>query len=480
MQSILVANRGEIALRIMRTARRMGIRALAVYSDADRDAPHVRYADAAYRLGPAPAGESYLRTDLILKAAREMGAEAIHPGYGFLSENASFAEAVAEAGLIFIGPSAHAIDLMGNKLAAKAAVQAYDVPLVPGTATAIADLEEARRVAKEIGFPLLVKAAAGGGGKGMRAVQSAAELDEQLGRAVSEAKNAFGDGSVFIERLVQQPRHIELQVLADNHGNIVHLFERDCSIQRRHQKVVEEAPSAVLTPELRARMGKAAVDVARAAAYSGAGTVEFLLDASGEFFFLEMNTRLQVEHPVTELITGLDLVEQQIRVARGEELAFTQDDLTITGHALELRVYAEDPAAGFLPSIGTLHTYRPPSGPGIRVDDGFREGMEVPIHYDPMLSKLVVYAADRPAALRLLQHAIDNYTIEGVATTLPFGRFVAGHPAFVSGHFDTGFVAEHFSPELLAEDDARNARAAARLAADLLVQQLDLLQVVKS
>ena len=473
MEKILIANRGEIALRVMRTAHQMGIATVAVYSEADRDAPHVQEADQAVCIGPAPSSESYLKEERILKAARDTGADAIHPGYGFLSENAGFARAVEAAGLVFIGPKPDAIRTMGDKLAAKKSVQPYDIPLVPGTDEAVSDPEKIREIAAEIGYPILIKAAAGGGGKGMRVVEREADLKAQIERATSEAKSAFGDGSVFIEKYVSAPRHIEIQVLCDSHGNAIHLFERECSIQRRHQKVVEEAPSAVLTPELRDRMGRAAVDVARACDYLGAGTVEFLLDAEHNFYFLEMNTRLQVEHPVTELITGLDLVELQIRVARGEPLPVRQEDLRISGHALELRVYAEDPLQDFMPSVGLLETYRPPSGPGIRVDDGYREGMQVPIYYDPMLAKLITYGADRPAAIRRMREAIAGYRVAGVATTLPFGDFVCRHPAFTSGEFTTHFVRDHYSPEALEADLDREASVAARVALNAYLKHLD-------
>ena len=465
MQKILVANRGEIALRVLRTARNMGIRTVAVYSDADRHAPHVRYADEAVRLGPAPSKDSYLKMDTIIDAARRTGAEGIHPGYGFLSENAEFARRVEAAGLTFIGPRPRAIEVMGNKLAAKDAVKDYDIPMVPGVDEAITDVAKAKRVAEDIGFPILIKAAAGGGGKGMRIVENPAEFTEQMDRAVSEAISAFGDGAVFLEKYVTKPRHIEIQVLADTHGNTVHLFERECSVQRRHQKVIEEAPSAVLTPELRAEMGAAAVRVAQACDYVGAGTVEFLLDGDHRFYFLEMNTRLQVEHPVSELITGIDLVEQQIRVARGEHLAFTQDDLRIRGHALELRVYAEDPLDNFLPSIGTLTTYEKPTGAGVRVDDGFEEGMEVPIYYDPMIAKLITYGPTREAALQRMLDAIDDYRIEGIETTLPFGTFAFAHPAFVSGDFDTGFIKKFYTPDAILAARAELERVAALVGA---------------
>ena len=449
MKKILVANRGEIALRIMKTARKMGIKTVAVYSDVDRHSPHVKYADEAVLLGNAPSSESYLVMEKVVDAAKSTGAEGIHPGYGFLSENANFAQMVSDNGLIFIGPKPHAIKVMGNKLAAKETIKEYDIPMVPGIEEAITDVALAKKIANQIGFPILIKAAAGGGGKGMRVVEKQEDLAEQMERAISEAVAAFGDGSVFIEKYVGSPRHIEIQVLADTHGNIVHLFERECSVQRRHQKVVEEAPSAVLTPEIRQKMGEAAVKVAKACDYVGAGTVEFLLDENKNFYFLEMNTRLQVEHPVSELISGVDLVEQQIKVARGEKLQFTQQDLAIKGHALEVRVYAEDPLENFMPSIGTLTTYKKPEGEGIRLDDGFEEGMEVPIYYDPMLSKLITYGKTREEAIQLMITAIDNYTIKGVSTTLPFGKFVCEHEAFRSGNFDTHFVKNYYSPEKL-------------------------------
>ncbi len=471
MKKILVANRGEIALRVMRTARRMGIKVVAVFSEADRRAPHVRFADEAVCIGPPPSGQSYLRGDKIIEVAKSLGVDGIHPGYGFLSENARFAQAVKDSGLIFIGPDPHSIRVMGDKLAAKEAVKAYKIPMVPGVDEAIDDAEKAKAIALEVGFPILIKAAAGGGGKGMRIVENAEELPEQMTRAISEATSSFGDGSVFIEKYITSPRHIEIQVLADRHGNVLHFFERECSVQRRHQKVVEEAPSSVLSPEIRAQMGAAAVNVARACDYVGAGTVEFLVDSKLNYYFLEMNTRLQVEHPVTEMITGVDLVEQQIRIARGEALAFTQEDLQIDGHALELRVYAEDPANNFLPSVGTLTRYKRPEGPGIRCDDGYEEGMEIPIYYDPMIAKLVTYGKDREAAIQLMLEAIAHYEISGVATTLPFGKFVCEHEAFTSGQFDTHFVQKYFSPEKLHAQKADEAAIAAQVGLKLYLDQ---------
>ncbi|WP_113653944.1 acetyl-CoA carboxylase biotin carboxylase subunit [Pedobacter namyangjuensis] len=458
---ILVANRGEIALRIMRSAKEMDIKTVAVFSEADRNALHVRYADEAICIGPAPSNQSYLVGEKIIAACKTTGAQAIHPGYGFLSENAGFAKAVADAGLILIGPTPQAMEIMGNKLSAKAAALKYNIPMVPGTEEAITDISEAKLRAVEVGFPILIKAAAGGGGKGMRIVEKVDDFEEQMHLAVSEATSAFGDGAVFIERYVTSPRHIEIQVLGDTHGNIVHLFERECSIQRRHQKVVEEAPSAVLTPEIREKMGKCAVDVARSVNYVGAGTVEFILDENLDFFFLEMNTRLQVEHPVTEMITGLDLVKEQIKIAKGEVLSFKQEDLKINGHAVELRVYAEDPLNAFLPDIGTLQTYSTPKGNGVRVDDGFEEGMEIPIYYDPMIAKLITYGATRTEAIARMVRAIDEYDITGIQTTLSFGKFVMQHEAFTSGKFDTHFVSKYFNADSLKEDDEREALLAA-------------------
>ncbi|WEK18394.1 MAG: acetyl-CoA carboxylase biotin carboxylase subunit [Candidatus Pedobacter colombiensis] len=457
MKKILIANRGEIALRIMRSAREMGIKTVAVYSEADRQSLHVLYADEAVCIGPAPSNQSYLVGEKIIEACKLTGAEAIHPGYGFLSENAGFARLVKASGLILIGPTPEAMEIMGNKLSAKAAALKYKIPMVPGTEEAITDIEEAKLRAVEVGFPILIKAAAGGGGKGMRVVEQVADFEEQMQLAVSEAQSAFGDGSVFIERYVSSPRHIEIQVLGDTHGNIVHLFERECSIQRRHQKVIEEAPSSILTAEIRNKMGKCAVDVARSVNYVGAGTVEFILDENLDFFFLEMNTRLQVEHPVTEMITGLDLVKEQIKIARGEKLAYQQEDLEIKGHAIELRVYAEDPENNFLPDIGTLQTYKTPKGNGVRVDDGFEQGMEIPIYYDPMIAKLITYGKDREEAMERMVRAIDEYQITGIQTTLSFGKFVMQHEAFKTGKFDTHFVTKYFNANSLKVENEEEA-----------------------
>ena len=451
MHKILIANRGEIALRVMRTAKELGYKTVAVFSEADRTALHVQYADEAVCIGPPPSNQSYLLMDKIIEVAKELGVTAIHPGYGFLSENAVFSRKVSEAGIVFIGPTPEAIEVMGSKLGAKAAVKQFNVPMVPGTEGAISDINEARKIAEKIGFPVLIKASAGGGGKGMRVVNNTAEFEQQVKMAMSEAQSAFGDGSVFIEKYVVGPRHIEFQILGDTHGNIVHLFERECSIQRRHQKLVEEAPSSVLTPELRKKMGEAAVNVAKACNYTGAGTVEFLVDANLDFYFLEMNTRLQVEHPVTEQITGLDLVREQFRIAFGEKLGYTQNDLEITGHSIELRVCAEDPANNFLPDIGKLRTYKIPQGYGVRVDDSFEAGMEIPIQYDPMIAKLIVWGHNRADAIRRMKRAIADYQISGIATTLPFGTFVMNHEAFVSGKFDTAFIPNYFTPEQLPQ-----------------------------
>lgn len=461
MKKLLVANRGEIALRVMRTAKEMGIKTVAVYSEADRQAKHVRFADEAVLLGPPPSNQSYLLGDKILEVCKQLGVDAIHPGYGFLSENAAFARKVKEAGITFVGPSPEAMDIMGSKLGAKDAVKAYGVPMVPGIDKAITDVEESKKIAEGIGYPILIKASAGGGGKGMRVVNNSEEFEEQMKMAVSEATASFGDGAVFIEKYVASPRHIEIQVLGDNDGNIVYLFERECSIQRRHQKLVEEAPSAVLTPELRKQMGEAAVNVAKACNYTGAGTVEFLLDETMSFYFLEMNTRLQVEHPVTELITGLDLVREQIRIADGEPLGYTQEDLAINGHAIELRICAEDPANNFLPEVGNLETYRIPTGTGVRVDDGFEEGMDIPIFYDNMIAKLIVHAADRASAIERMKRAIAEYEISGITTTLGFGEWVMNHPLFREGKFDTKFIDKHFLPESLNKEDEGESIAAA-------------------
>ncbi len=469
IKRILVANRGEIALRVMRSARELGIETVAVFSEVDRKSPHVREADFAVCIGQAPSAASYLRGDKIIEVCKEYEVDAIHPGYGFLSENAAFAKAVTQAGIIFIGPSPEAIEVMGSKIAAKNAVAARNIPLVPGTKEAITDIEEAKRKAEEIGYPILIKASAGGGGKGMRIVENSQEFESQMERAVSEAVSAFGDGAVFIEKYIASPRHIEVQIIGDHHGQIAYLFERDCSVQRRHQKVVEEAPSAVLTPEIRKAMGECAIEVGRACNYYGAGTVEFIMDEQLNFYFLEMNTRLQVEHPVTELITGIDLVKEQINVAEGKPLTFKQEDLKIQGHAMEIRVYAEDSHNNFLPDIGQLKTYKPPQGAGIRLDSGYEEGMEIPIHYDSMLAKLITYGKDREEAIQRMIRAIDEFTITGVQTTLTFCKFVMQHEAFLSGQFDTKFIEKYFQLEAIKpETDAEGSKIAAAFVAHLL------------
>ncbi len=477
MKKILIANRGEIALRVMRTAKKMGIKTVAVYSDIDRNALHVRFADEAVNIGRNPSSQSYLLGDKIIEVAKELNVDGIHPGYGFLSENAAFADAVERNGITFIGPKSKSIQMMGDKLAAKEAVKNYDIPMVPGVDHAITNISEAKIIAKEIGFPILIKAAAGGGGKGMRIVEKIEEFESQMDRAVSEATSAFGDGSVFIEKYVISPRHIEIQVLADTHGNVIHLFERECSIQRRHQKVVEEAPSLVLTPEMRKKMGDAAINVARSCDYVGAGTVEFLVDSKMNFFFLEMNTRLQVEHPVTEYITGIDLVEQQIKVARGEILEIKQEDLKINGHAIELRVYAEDSLNDFMPNVGTLDIYKTPKGKNIRLDDGYEEGMEIPIYYDPMISKLVTYGKNRIEAIQLMIQAIEQYKVEGVETTLPFGKFVCEHEAFRTGNFDTHFVKNYYTTDKLKDGFDKEAKVAALLGLKLYLEDQKILRV---
>lgn len=465
MQKILVANRGEIALRVMRTAREMGIKTVAVFSEADRNMPFVRFADEALCIGPAASAQSYLRIEKILEAAHLTGADAVHPGYGFLSENADFSKAVSDAGLIFIGPSAYSINMMGNKISAKQAAKKFDVPMVPGTDEPISDLNEAIKIAKKVGFPILIKAAAGGGGKGMRVVENEAEFESQMKMAQSEALSAFGNGDVFMERYVGSPKHIEIQVLGDNYGNYVYLFERECSVQRRHQKLIEEAPSSCLTPDIRSKMGEAAVAAARACNYSGAGTIEFLVDEELNFYFLEMNTRLQVEHCVSEMISGVDLVKEQIKVARGEKLSFSQDDLKINGHSIELRVCAEDPLNNFLPDTGRLELYQAPKGPGVRVDDGYEQGMDIPIFYDPMIAKLVVHAPTREEAIERMSRAIDEYQIQGIQTTLSFGKWAIHSEPFKAGQYDTKFIEKYFKPEYLVQSNPEAEKVAALLGA---------------
>jgi len=464
VKKLLVANRGEIAVRVIRACREMGIASVAVFSEADRSARHVRVADEARPIGPAPAAESYLRIDRVLEAARASGADAVHPGYGFLAENAGFARACEEAGLTFVGPRSETIALMGEKTSARRLAVEAGLTVVPGTLEPLADDAAIQREAERIGFPVMLKAAAGGGGKGLRLVKSAADLVSAAQRARSEARSAFGDDRVYLEKALLQPRHVEIQVLADRHGNAVHLFERECSIQRRHQKVVEETPSPLLTPELRARMGALAVALVRKAGYVNAGTLEFLLDASREPYFLEMNTRLQVEHPVTELVTGVDLVKLQIRIARGETLPFEQAALSQRGHAIECRIYAEDPDGGFLPSPGRILALRVPGGPGIRDDSGVEEGDEVSSYYDPLVSKLVAWGEDRASAIARMRRALREYKVLGIKTTLPFFERVLRHPDFVAGRIDTSFVARLGPPE---HEDAERSWPVALAAASI-------------
>jgi len=442
---ILIANRGEIAVRIIKTAKLSGIETVAIFSDADRKMPFVKMADFAVNIGPAPSADSYLNMKKIVDVALKMKCDAIHPGYGFLSENHQFARKTIENNLLFIGPDPETIRKMGDKLESKRTVKSFDVPCVPGTDSPIESTKEAKEIAHVIGLPVMIKASAGGGGKGMRIVRDIEYLDEEIKTAMSEAKTAFGDPSVFIEKYIENPRHIEVQILADRHGNVFHLNERECSIQRRHQKVIEECPSFIVDERLREKLGQAAINVAKACHYVGAGTVEFIMDQNKKFYFLEMNTRLQVEHPVTELVTGIDLVAKQIEVAEGGRLALKQADLEPRGHSIELRVYAEDPEDNFMPSIGKLTCYRPPAGIGIRVDDGYEEGLEIPVHYDPLIAKLVVFGKDRDEAIAVMLKAISDYVIHGVKTTLPFGQFVLKNKYFLSGDFNTNFVSQHYN-----------------------------------
>jgi acetyl-CoA carboxylase biotin carboxylase subunit len=462
---VLVANRGEIALRIVRGARESGIRSVAVYSDADRLAPHVLEADEAYPIGPAPAAESYLVSSRLIDVAQRAGADAVHPGYGFLAERADFARSVEAAGLVFVGPSPEAIDAMGDKSEARRRAAEAGVPIVPGLAEPARDADEAARAAADIGFPVLLKAAAGGGGKGMRVVREPGELTRAFEAASREATAAFGDGRVYLERCIERPRHIEIQVLGDAHGNVVHLGERECSIQRRHQKLIEEAPATDLPADIRNAMGEAAVRAAKAVDYRSAGTVEFLYH-EGQFYFLEMNTRLQVEHPVTELVTGIDLVQWQFRIASGERLAFTQDDVRMSGHAIECRITSEDPASGFLPSTGTISHVEVPSGPGVRWDGGISRGFEVSLHYDPLLAKLIAFAPDRAAAITRMARALDELVIDGVETSAPYLRRVMDEPDFNAGKLSTAYVEEH--PDLLTGAVSDEAAKVAALAAALL------------
>ena len=448
---VLIANRGEIAVRVIRACRDLGLASVAVYSDADRSATHVRMADEAVRIGPAQASESYLSIPKVLDAAKQTGAGAIHPGYGFLSENDAFADACAAAGIIFIGPPGHVMRALGEKTAAKRIAVEAGVPIVPGYNSGLESAEHASQVADEIGYPVLLKAAAGGGGKGIRFVNRPDELEASLRLARSEAKSAFGDDTVYMEKAVHPARHIEVQIMADMHGNVIHLGERECSIQRRHQKLIEESPSVVLDDELRARFTEAAVALGKASGYVNAGTVEFLLGPDRNFYFLEVNTRLQVEHPVTEWRTGLDLVREQLRVAAGLPLSVRQDEIEFRGHAIEARISAEDPLNRFLPASGTVAALRNPEGPGVRLDSGLYDGMEVPLYYDPLLAKLICWGKDRTEALARLRRALDEYTIAGVRTTIPFAQWLLLHPRFVAGDFSTDFIAEEWHPDEAAE-----------------------------
>lgn len=468
LKKVLIANRGEIAVRIIRACRELGIASVAVYSDADATAPHVLLADEAYPIGPAPSAQSYLRVDALIETAKKSGCDAIHPGYGFLSERAHFAKAVVDAGLKFVGPSADAINAMGDKTEARRRMIAAGVPVVPGTSSPAKDADEAGASAKEIGFPVLLKAAAGGGGKGMRVVERAEDLARAFEAASHEAKNAFGDGSVYLEKYLSGPRHIEIQVLADAHGTTLHLGERECSIQRRHQKMIEEAPSSAIDAKTRAAMGAAAVAAAAAVSYENAGTIEFLYQ-DGEFFFLEMNTRIQVEHPVTELITGLDLVQWQLRIASGEKLPFNQDDVRIHGHAIECRITSEDPANGFLPSTGQIRMLQLPAGPSVRWDGGIQEGSEVSLYYDPMLAKLIVHAETREAAIERMARALRELTIVGIETSVPFHLRVFAEPDFRSGNIDIKYLDKH--PDLVNAPPDKSLTRMAAVAAALLEEE---------
>jgi acetyl-CoA carboxylase biotin carboxylase subunit len=451
-RKVLIANRGEIAVRVIRACRELGISPVGVYSQADRQALHVRMADEAYAIGPPPAGESYLVIDHIIEAALASGAEAIHPGYGFLAENAQFARACEQHGLVFIGPSSDAIALMGDKTAARRVMQAAGVPVVPGIDHILQDDAEAQRAVAAMGYPVMIKAALGGGGKGMRLVRDERELGEALRGARSEARSAFGDAAIYLEKYIAQPRHVEIQILADVHGQVIHLGERECSIQRRHQKVVEEAPSPVMSVDLRTRMGEAARRTATATHYSNAGTVEFLVDAVGQFYFLEMNTRLQVEHPVTEMVTGIDLVQAQLRIAAGAPLPWRQEDIVLRGAAIECRIYAEDPAYNFRPSPGRITALQAPSGPWVRDECGVTAGGEVSPYYDPMISKLVVWGASRPEAIARMRRALDEYVIAGIRTTIPFHRWLMDDEEFRAGHLDTGFIERRYRPSRTKPD----------------------------
>ncbi len=464
INKILIANRGEIAVRVIHTCKELGIKSVAVYSRPDRFAPHVQLADESVFIGEAASSESYLVMDKIIDACKQTGADAVHPGYGFLSENSAFADRCQQEGIIFIGPGKKAIELMGDKTSARELMAEVNIPTPPGLKSTLQSIEEAREVADDIGFPILIKASAGGGGKGMRIVHNPDDFESSIKAAKSEARNAFGDDRVYIEKYLEEPRHIEFQIMADTHGNTVHVFDRECSVQRRHQKVIEEAPSSLLTDELRAKMAETAIKAAESCDYVGAGTIEFLVDKHLNYYFLEMNTRLQVEHPVTEMISGLDLVAAQIAVAEGKELPFKQKDIVRNGHAIECRIYAEDPENNFLPSTGTLEKHRIPTGTGVRVDAGIEEGQAVTINYDPMISKLTVHGTDREDARKKMLRALDEYEIVGCRTTIPFCTYTLNHEAFITGKYDTHFVQDHFDPaKLYNKHDSETITLAAAL-----------------
>ncbi len=463
ISKVLIANRAEIAVRVIRSCRHLGISTVAIYSDVDAGMPHVLLADESVCVGEAPSSKSYLRMDRIIEAAKETGADAIHPGYGFLSENAAFARKCREAGIIFIGPSPEAIEAMGDKTKARELMEANHVPLPPGTASALKDIAEAEKIAEEIGYPVMVKAAAGGGGKGMRIIYKKEDFKAGIRTAKSEAMSAFGDDRVYVEKYLENPRHIEFQIIADEHGNVLHAFDRECSVQRRHQKVIEEAPSPFLDDKMRSEMAEVAVRAAKSCNYTGAGTIEFLADKHRNFYFLEMNTRLQVEHPVTECITGLDLVALQIHVAEGKPLPFKQQDLRIQGHAIECRICAEDPEENFMPSTGSLKRFHIPSGIGVRVDAGIEAGQKVTINYDPLLAKLVTWGSSRDEAIRRMKIALEEYQVDGCRTTIPFCSFAMEHPVFQSGEYDTHFIGQYYQPDGTGHSGDDEAHLAAAL-----------------
>ncbi len=468
---LLIANRGEIAVRVIRACRELGISPIAVYSEADRHALHVRMADSAQLIGPPPASESYLHVERILEAAKATGADAVHPGYGFLAENAEFAQACAHARLVFVGPPPKAMRDLGLKTEARKLMQGAGVPVVPGTLEPISEIEDLRRLADETGYPIALKAVAGGGGKGLRIVAEPSQLEAAFRQATSEAGAAFGNAAVYLERAIERPRHVEVQILADQHGNCVYLGERDCSLQRRHQKVIEESPSPAVSPELRERIGEVAVRAALASGYTNAGTVEFLLAPNGEFFFLEVNARLQVEHPVTEMVSGIDLVQEQLRIAAGEPLGYPQEAIQARGYAIECRVYAEDPANGFLPSTGQLIGYRPPSGPGVRIDSGVEEGAAIDVYYDPMIAKLIVWGSDRQRGLDRMARALEEFLVLGVQTSIPLHRWLVAHPSFRAGVVDTGWLERTWSGDCAADVASEELETAALVAAVLADQR---------